>query len=56
MESGLVRPVNGPVGPRDEVGPPEDTDESGVDGPVPGERLVDSVKPLRKTRWRVACT
>ena len=45
MKSGLVRPVKEPDGPRDEVAPSEDTDESGVDGPVPGERLVDNVEP-----------
>ena len=48
MESGLVGPVSRLDGPRDDVGPPEDTEEIGVDGPVPGKRRVDTVEPLRK--------
>ena len=48
VESGLVEPVSGLDGPRDEMGPLEDTEEPGVDGPVPGERRVDTVEPLRK--------
>ena len=54
VESGLVEPVREPDGPRDQVGPPEDTEEPGVDGSVPGERRVDTVEPLRKKD--IACT